>query len=229
MSTETVVQRLIDIENHERQLMDSVRSPIGSNNVKYNTAFYGHEVSDPTGRLYRWCVVFQWWCFQKAGIPTSIFPMSASVFAVRDWFKERGRYFDTPMKGDLVIFSYSHIGLVEKLLEGDGFQTIEGNKDDRVKRIIHRRGEGDIDGYCRPEYHKVKEEGGLSMADVDDILKRLEQLRVGDRPGGAFDTHDFASLEGLSMKLNDTRDDINWLKAAVKAIAAKTGATLPPG
>jgi hypothetical protein len=70
--------------------------------------------------------------------------------------------------------------------------------------------------------------GGLSIADVDAILKRLEVLRVGDRPGGQFDTHDFASLEGLGMKLNDTQDDITWLKAAVKAIAARTGATLPP-
>ena len=65
------------------------------------------------------------------------------------------------------------------------------------------------------------------MADVDDILKKLETLRVGNK-SGEFDAADFASLEGVAMKVDAARHDINWLKASVKAIAAKTGATLPP-
>jgi hypothetical protein len=73
--------------------------------------------------------------------------------------------------------------------------------------------------------------GGLSMADVDDIMKKLDNMsrliRVGDE-AGEFDSHDFASLEGVTMRVDAARKDINWLKASVKAIAAKTGATLPP-
>jgi len=64
------------------------------------------------------------------------------------------------------------------------------------------------------------------MADVDDILNKLELLRVGDK-AGKFDAHDFASLEGVALKLDDARADINWLKQSVKAIAAATGAKLP--
>jgi hypothetical protein len=74
--------------------------------------------------------------------------------------------------------------------------------------------------------------GGLSMADVDDIMKRLDDMsrliRVGDRPFGALDTHDFSSLEGVAKKVDAARADINWLKAAMKKIAATTGTTLPP-
>ena len=72
--------------------------------------------------------------------------------------------------------------------------------------------------------------GGLSMADVNDILAKLELLRVGEKRDPAkADPHDFASLEGVARKVDDARGDITWLKAAVKAIAQKTGATLPPG
>ncbi|MBR2717564.1 MAG: peptidoglycan-binding protein, partial [Oscillospiraceae bacterium] len=35
-------------------------SPAGSNNVKYNTWYYGHPVS---GAAYPWCCVFVEWCF----------------------------------------------------------------------------------------------------------------------------------------------------------------------
>jgi hypothetical protein len=74
--------------------------------------------------------------------------------------------------------------------------------------------------------------GGLSMADVKDILEKLDDMsqliRVGDRPGGALDTHDFSSLEGVAKKVDAARADINWLKAAMKKIAATTGTTLPP-
>ena len=39
----------------------------GTNNVKYNTWFYGHEVD---GSNYPWCAVFVSWCADKAGITT---------------------------------------------------------------------------------------------------------------------------------------------------------------
>jgi hypothetical protein len=69
--------------------------------------------------------------------------------------------------------------------------------------------------------------GGFSMADVDVILDKLEVMRVGDA-SGVFNAHDFASLEGVAKKVDAARDDIEWLKKAVKAIATATHATLPP-
>ena len=41
-----------------------VEMPSGSNKVKYNTAYYGREVS---GRAYPWCMAFVWWVFREAG------------------------------------------------------------------------------------------------------------------------------------------------------------------
>ncbi|HEX9343783.1 MAG TPA: CHAP domain-containing protein [Actinomycetota bacterium] len=238
-SVMTVIDRLRAIELGEAKKSaasepGTVRNPFGSNNVKYNTAFYGHEVSDPAGKQFAWCVVFQWWCMQAAGVPTSIFPKSAGVSFVRDWFDDphRRRYFrvpTTPQVGDLVIFKYSHIGFVESV-DPTFVVTVEGNSSNRVRRVQHRRDEAEIDGYCRPAYDhvQVQAQGGLSMADVNDILAKLELLRVGERKGTAADPHDFASLEGVGMKVDAARAEIDWLMAAVKAIAAKVGAQLPP-
>ena len=69
--------------------------------------------------------------------------------------------------------------------------------------------------------------GGFSMADIDVILRKLELMRVGDE-SGTFNAHDFASLEGVAKKVDAARDDIDWLKRAVRAIATATGAALPP-
>jgi hypothetical protein len=180
MGRQAVVDRLIEIESAEKNRLDSARHPLGTNNVKYNTAYYGHPVSDPKGKLYAWCVVFQWWCFQKAGIPTSIFPKTASVFAVRDWFQKKSRYFHSPMVGDLIIFKYSHIGLVETITSDGKVVTLEGNKSNRVKRVIHRRSDTDIDGYCRPEYHKVEEDDFMALFDNVNEFKAAVRAVVQD-------------------------------------------------
>lgn len=41
-----------------------VEMPTNSNKVKYNTAYYGREVS---GGAYAWCMAFVWWVFREAG------------------------------------------------------------------------------------------------------------------------------------------------------------------
>lgn len=42
----------------------SWETPMGSNNVKYNTWYYGHEVA---GYNYQWCDVFITWCANQCG------------------------------------------------------------------------------------------------------------------------------------------------------------------
>ncbi len=175
MSRAAVIARLKAIEADQ---VGTARSPLGSNKVKYNTSYYGHVVR---GSAFKWCVVFQWWCFQKADIPTSIFPKAANVFAVRDWFKARDRFYQKPMVGDLVIYSFSHIGFVEKLLSNNRIQTIEGNWNDKVVRRVMKADDASIAGYCRPKYHKV-EPAAPSPSDgtTEAIVRALPRLERGD-------------------------------------------------
>src|SRR5215218_765928 len=140
-----------------------------NNNVKYNTAYYGHEVS---GANFKWCVVFIWWVMRKAGVPATVFPKLAGVFLVRDFFKERHRFepaSSMPEVGDLVVFKTSHIGIVENV-QGNTIFTVEGNASDMIRRRSYSRSNANIDGYCRPAY----EEDDMTK---DELLDALESER----------------------------------------------------
>lgn len=51
--------------------------PANSNNVKYNTLYYGHNVY---GSWYAWCFVVQWWCAVKAiGKKQKLYPKNANA------------------------------------------------------------------------------------------------------------------------------------------------------
>jgi hypothetical protein len=157
MTQPPALRRLLAVERRELGIHEK---PFGSNNVKYNTAFYGRHVTErPIGTAhpkYPWCVVFQWWCFQKAGIPNNIFPKGSNVFATMEWYQRHHQFSRKPRVGSLVIFGFSHIGLVEKVLRGGRIQTIEGNTDAHGGRtggrVMRRVRSLDIVGYCHPDY-----------------------------------------------------------------------------
>jgi hypothetical protein len=217
MSRQDVIDRLRKIEGEEaRKSAAGVAGTVQvghNNNVKYNTEFYGHPVEGPE---WMWCVVFQWWCMKEAGVPKSVFPefRPPRVFNVRDWFKSKNRYFQRPMVGDLVIFSKSHIGFVDKLLQGGRIETIEGNASDMVMRHTYHQDAQGIDGYCRPEYHKA-EEADMTPSQATElkaILNRVNDIREALNVEG---THTLD--EGFQMLFNRVRT----IEAAVKDIQAR--------
>lgn len=122
-------------------------SPSGSNNVKYNTWFYGHAVR---GDRYSWCATFLDWIFEKAGCG-KLYPHNANAAYGQDeivsrcggkWvlpkttnLDRRKDYVKTKAQpGDIVDFNFGsktsdwrqHTGIVVSV-EGTDLITIEGN------------------------------------------------------------------------------------------------------
>ena len=106
-------------------------SPAGSNRVKYNTAYYGREVS---GSAYPWCVTFVWWVFREAGF--SLFKSaSCSAFVGQYKAKSPGQIVRANYRpGDIVFFDFTgkrakteHVGIVESVAADGTLTTIEGN------------------------------------------------------------------------------------------------------
>lgn len=127
----------------------------GTNKVKYNTAYYGSEVS---GSDYPWCCVFLWWVFKEAGLSNLFYGGSktAACRTLMGWFKDKGRFYTSnPMPGDIVFFDFSgsgvshHVGIVESVKSNGTIISIEGNCSDTVKRMVRSKG---IMGYGRPAY-----------------------------------------------------------------------------
>ncbi len=95
---------------------------------------------------YPWCAAFVSFCVQKLlnyspFFPTVIPPREASVSRfLHIWAKNndciifpRSSTLFTPQKGDIVVFTFSHIGIVESV-NGRMITTIEGNTNDAGSR-----------------------------------------------------------------------------------------------
>lgn len=133
--------------------------PPNSNNVIYNTAYYGHDVS---GSSYPWCAVFVWWVF--AQFTPCLVKKTASCMDMAQWFKDNGKWGSTPHVGDVVFFKFNtnsrwtnHVGIVKEVLDGGAkLITIEGNtsvsSDDNGGAVMERTRTSNIVGFGRPAY-----------------------------------------------------------------------------
>lgn len=148
-----------------KQIIDRAKSQIGvcenppnSNNVIYNTWYYGHPVS---GASYPWCAVFISWLFKAE---QSLCIKTASCVQMLEWFEKRGQLVKTPQAGDIVFFKYStnnrktnHVGLVVSVSDnGKIINTIEGNTSqtsaDNGGKVMQRNRYSNIVAYARPAY-----------------------------------------------------------------------------
>lgn len=135
--------------------------PANSNKVKYNTWYYGKEVS---GAAYPWCMTFIQWLFKDSGL----LPIkTASCSALYNEFKKRGQIVADPEPGDIVFFKWNtsnypcqHVGIVLNV-GGSAIISIEGNtsinSNDNGGSVMRRSRPRNksIVAYARPRYENV--------------------------------------------------------------------------
>ena len=145
-------------------------SPAGSNNVIFNTDYYGHPVRDGSpnkNSAYPWCCVYVWDVFRIAGASALFYGGKKTDYcpAVHDWArknglivaKDKGRY------GDLILFDWNangaadHIGFVVENKGGGNYTTIEGNtsltSNDNGGKVMERnRKAKEVLAVIRPRY-----------------------------------------------------------------------------
>ena len=107
--------------------------PANSNRVKYNTWFYGKEVS---GKNYPWCATFVSYVFTLAGLSLGNIGFSKGFAGTRtalEQFRKTKRTTFSPAIGDLAFFDWDlngnveHVGIFHKWLDKNYFESIEGN------------------------------------------------------------------------------------------------------
>lgn len=157
-------------------------SPPGSNRVKYNTWFYGREVS---GTSYPWCCVFVCWVFHQAGLDELV-RRTGGCTTMMHWFKGKGRLVDikAAKPGDLVFYQFDtdsyadHIGIIESVSK-TGVAAIEGNtsvtSDDNGGAVMRRsRKWSCIMAVARPDYEGIEEDE--EMKETQERYQRTEEL-----------------------------------------------------
>lgn len=159
-------------------------SPANSNNVKYNTAYYGKSVS---GDKYPWCCVFMWWVFKECGYSNLFYggKKTASCNTLMNYYKKQKQFSTTPRIGSLAFFNWGtgttakHVGIVINANSDGTIVTVEGNtsagNDSNGGQVMQRnRNKSQIIGYAYPYSNSIITTGGVCEVT-------LNQLNKGDK------------------------------------------------
>ena len=154
-------------------------SPANSNNVLFNTWYYGHTVS---GSAYPWCCVFVSYVLAKAGITN--LGKYASCGAMINGNKSRYHSGSSGIKrGDIVFYAFSsahdHTGVVKSVSSSE-IVAIEGNtsltSNDNGGSVMQRtRSKSKIYGYIRPDFD---EEPTPAPVSGDPIIRAGQQASI---------------------------------------------------
>ena len=191
-----------------RREIGTKEQPAGSNRVKYNTAYYGWEVS---GRAYPWCCVFLWWLFRMCGASALFYggARTASCGTLMDYARRNGLLVTKDYRlGDLVFFRFSgsggpeHVGIVEEI-RGETLVTIEGNtgagNDTNGGQVQRRqRQRRFVLGAYRPQY----EEETMTQQQFDAMMEQWLERRANQAPG-AFSAEARAWAESIGLIRGD--------------------------
>ena len=144
-----------------RSQIGTKESPAKSDNVKYNTAYYGRQVSD--GK-HPWCAVFVWWVFREAGASDLYYGGDKTAYCPTLMSFHKKQKVTDYRPGDIVFFNFSgrssagHVGICESW-DGTYITTIDGNtgsasEDNGGAVLRRRRHKKFIVGAYRPEYQE---------------------------------------------------------------------------
>ena len=138
-----------------RKQIGTSENPRGSNNIIYNTDYYGRPVS---GDAFPWCCVFVWDGFRICGISPLFVGGETTAYCpyVMSWAQAHGQWVTDGFRaGDLPLFDWNGDGVADHIgicigVSGSALTTIEGNVDSEVRKMT--RSDVNVIGAFRPKW-----------------------------------------------------------------------------
>jgi len=202
-------ERILEIARGELGVKES---PPNSNRVKYNTAYYGREVS---GSNYAWCAVFVWWCFRAAEASELYYGggKNANCPSLLNFHRQQkvsGDY----RPGDVIFFNFSgkknaaHVGICESwdgayitTIDGNTAPTNEANGGAVMRRRRHKKY---IVGAYRPGYREVET---VSYEQWKEYMDRYRKELGTEAPAPYAVPHIETCIDaGIMSEINGTID-----------------------
>lgn len=170
------VKQLLDVARAElgylekasnAQLDDKYANAGSGNFTKYARDLNAAGYYNGNKNGFAWCDVFVDWCFYMAtgkdktkaqAQEYQTGELGAGCVYSAGYYKQAKRWVKAPAAGDQIFFLDSdgeegHTGLVEKV-ERTTITTIEGNRENCVKRYTYSVNDRSIAGYGRPKYYE---------------------------------------------------------------------------
>lgn len=189
--------------------LDSKTANAGSNNyTKYGKEMHALQ---PSNMDYpaAWCDLFVDWCFYKAfgaELARKILCGTFDDYTINsaNYYKKAGRWTLTARRGYQIFFQnrsgICHTGLVLNISEGRVY-TIEGNKDNQVKKMSYALNDGYIAGYGMPKYElAVGKETAPSYKYTGKCNPTAYQLIKGDYGNAVKALQTLLNLKGFKGK-----------------------------
>lgn len=124
-----------------RSFIGVTENPANSNNVIFNTDYYGHPIN---GSQYPWCCTFVWDIFNMCNAKKYFYggKKTASCTTLMNWYKKyKPTWVITDLNraqsGDIVLFQFNatkrkqglagHVGIFDSSYKGSKFYAVEGN------------------------------------------------------------------------------------------------------
>lgn len=197
--------------------------PPDSNNVRYNTWYYGREVS---GKAYPWCMAFVQWCFDQAGVKLPA--RTASCGTLMNAAKSFGIWVTGDFQpGDVAIYDFSgkrktteHCGIVEQVTDS-GIVAIEGNTSEAGSQsnggqvCRKERPWKYIVGAVRPDFTEEDDMTG------EEIYRKLQEY-LSKQPLPTWAQAELA--EAVALGITDGKNPMQLIPRYQAAIMAKRAA-----
>lgn len=184
-----------------KNFLGTMEKPAGSNNVIFNTHFYGREVKDgsPSAKnKYPWCCTFVWDVFRLSGASDLFYDGKKTDYVptVEDWGKKNKLTIAKTLgeAGDLITFDWNHnnigdhIGIIIARNSDGTYQTIEGNtsitsNDNGGKVMERKRYLSDINLIIRPKYVKdLADVIGTPVSSTPKTFVKGQAVKLNSAP-----------------------------------------------
>ena len=175
--------------------------PPGTNNVPYNTWYYGHEVQDPPfcdNPKYPWCCAFVSWVFHQSGNDAAIGGEKYAGCSALETDARNGvggmKAFTDKKKlqpGDLIIFrNGQHIGIVASYdKKTDKLVTIEGNTSmqgfDSEGGMVAKKESESGTCYIRPNWGAAVKKAKKAEKAVEKANKKAQKRQEKEQKKAA--------------------------------------------
>ena len=216
-------------------------NPPNSNQVKFNTAYYGQEVS---GSAYPWCCAFVWWVFREAGASELFYggKKTASCSTLLGFHKAQAVR-ENYLPGDIIFFNFDgkkntqHVGICE---DWDGRCMVKGKNGklircpecnrcedcERSSEVCRERNKTAslsflVDEGAEPATEGAFEDGIIYETILEDLIAMLNEVKP--KYGRIFRLlYDGATqqemADELGIKQRTVSDDIKKIRSLVQPL-----------